>query len=196
MRPGTIAAAPTTLLLVLGCGEAKDQPSEPATPSDPGVIHIHGLGRNPADDALFIATHTGLFRMTSSDPSPERVAGLYQDTMGFTVVGPDHSSVRATPAAPRTIQPSRELKGTPMVGAARSRSRTRARSCGAGWRASRRASRPRNADVDRGLLLQADSVGRSRAGMRAQVADGARRCTVPLELERTAAGWVVTELGT
>ena len=46
------------------------------------------------------------------------------------------------------------------------------------------------------LLLQADSVGRSRAGMRAQVADGARRYTVPLELERTAAGWVVTELGT
>ncbi len=46
------------------------------------------------------------------------------------------------------------------------------------------------------VLLQADSVGRSQAGMRAQVADGARRYTVPLELERTAAGWVVTELGT
>ena len=46
------------------------------------------------------------------------------------------------------------------------------------------------------VLLQADSVGRSHAGMRAQVADGARRYTVPLELERTAAGWVVTGLGT
>jgi hypothetical protein len=89
MRPGAIAAV-TTALLLLGCGKAEDEPSTPATPSDPGVIHIHGLGRNPADDALFIATHTGLFRLDSNDRSPERVAGLYQDTMGFTVVGPDH----------------------------------------------------------------------------------------------------------
>jgi hypothetical protein len=89
MRPGAIAAVITALLL-LGCGGAEDQPSAPATPADPGVIHIHGLGRNPADNALFIATHTGLFRLDSNDRSPERVAGLYQDTMGFTVVGPDH----------------------------------------------------------------------------------------------------------
>jgi hypothetical protein len=89
MRPGAIAAV-TTALLLLACGEARDQPSAPAPPSDPGVIHIHGLGRNPADDALFIATHTGLFRMGASDRSPERVADLYQDTMGFTVVGRDH----------------------------------------------------------------------------------------------------------
>jgi Family of unknown function (DUF6459) len=46
------------------------------------------------------------------------------------------------------------------------------------------------------VLLQADSVGRSRAGMRAQVTDGERRYTVPLRLERTAGGWVVTALGT
>jgi hypothetical protein len=89
MRSGAIAAAATVLLL-LGCGDASNQPSGPVTASDPGVIHIHGLGRNPADDALFIATHTGLFRMTSSDRAPERVAGFYQDTMGFTVIGPGH----------------------------------------------------------------------------------------------------------
>jgi hypothetical protein len=89
MRPGAIAAVVTALIL-LGCGEASDQPSAPVTPSDPGVIHIHGLGRNSADEALFIATHTGLFRMGSGDRSPQRVAGLYQDTMGFTVVGRDH----------------------------------------------------------------------------------------------------------
>ena len=56
--------------------------------------------------------------------------------------------------------------------------------------ATERRRRPRVA------LLQADSVGRSRAGMRALVEDGARRYTVPLELERTAAGWMVTGLGT
>jgi hypothetical protein len=45
------------------------------------------------------------------------------------------------------------------------------------------------------LLLQTDSVGRSHAVLRAQVADGARRYTVPLELRRAASGWLVTELG-
>jgi hypothetical protein len=67
-----------------------DQPPGPATAADPGVIHVHGLGRNPADGSLFVATHTGLFRIGSGDRSAERVAGLYQDTMGFTVVGRDH----------------------------------------------------------------------------------------------------------
>jgi hypothetical protein len=76
-------------LLIGGCGDSSDQPAAPP-PSDPGVIHVHGLGRNPADGALVIATHTGLFRLGSSDRSAERVANLYQDTMGFTVVGPDH----------------------------------------------------------------------------------------------------------
>jgi hypothetical protein len=90
MRPPVAIAAVTTALVLLGCGNAEEQPSRPATPTDPGVTHIHGLGRNPADNALFLATHTGLFRLGSSDRSPERVAGLYQDTMGFTVVGPDH----------------------------------------------------------------------------------------------------------
>lgn len=83
-------AAIGTALVVSACGDADDEPQAPATSGDPGVIHIHGLGRNPADGALFIATHTGLFRVGQSDRSAERVAGLYQDTMGFTVVGADH----------------------------------------------------------------------------------------------------------
>ena len=89
MRARAIAAVTIALLLV-GCSEDDDQPSAPVSASDPGVIHIHGLGRNPADGALLIATHTGLFRMGSSDRSAQRVAGLEQDTMGFTVAGGDH----------------------------------------------------------------------------------------------------------
>jgi hypothetical protein len=89
MRSRAIAVLVAALLL-FGCGEAKDEPATAPTSSDPGVIHVHGLGRNPADGALFIATHTGMFRLGSSDRSAERVAELYQDTMGFTVVGPDH----------------------------------------------------------------------------------------------------------
>ena len=89
MRPWGIALFASALLLS-ACGEANDQRTAPASPSDPGVIHVHGLGRNPADGALFIATHTGLFRVGPGEQSAERVAGLYQDTMGFTVVGRDH----------------------------------------------------------------------------------------------------------
>jgi photosystem II stability/assembly factor-like uncharacterized protein len=50
---------------------------------------VHGLGINPADGALFIATHTGLFRAAEGERKAERVAARFQDTMGFTVVGPD-----------------------------------------------------------------------------------------------------------
>jgi photosystem II stability/assembly factor-like uncharacterized protein len=77
-------------LLVLGCGGADDS-NERDGPriEDPGPVHVHGLGINPSDGALFIATHTGLFRAPSGGSKPRRVAGRYQDTMGFTVVGPD-----------------------------------------------------------------------------------------------------------
>lgn len=59
----------------------------PAT--DPGPVHVHGLGVNPADNALFIATHTGLYRVDEGERKAERVGDLYQDTMGFTIVGPN-----------------------------------------------------------------------------------------------------------
>ncbi len=52
-------------------------------------MHVHGLGVNPADGALFVATHTGLFRAGPGERRARRVAGRYQDTMGFTVTGPD-----------------------------------------------------------------------------------------------------------
>jgi hypothetical protein len=55
---------------------------------DPGPVHVHGLGVNPADGALFIATHTGLYRVDEGERKAERVGDRYQDTMGFTIVGP------------------------------------------------------------------------------------------------------------
>ena len=76
-----------------GCGEESEEQgtgraSKPAV-GDPGPIHVHGLGVNPRDGALFIATHTGLFRAAKGEERAKRVAGRYQDTMGFSVVGPD-----------------------------------------------------------------------------------------------------------
>lgn len=80
-----------------GCGSDSDSSGGDianGTPGDPpsneiGPVHVHGLGVNPADDALFVATHTGLYRVADGENELERVGDNYQDTMGFTVIGPD-----------------------------------------------------------------------------------------------------------
>lgn len=56
--------------------------------SDPGVVHVHGLGVNPVDGSLYAATHHGLYRLPPRGRAV-RVSDAYQDTMGFTVIGPD-----------------------------------------------------------------------------------------------------------
>lgn len=57
---------------------------------DVGPVHVHGLGVNPADGALLIATHTGTYRVAPNERKAGRVGDSRQDTMGFTVAGPDH----------------------------------------------------------------------------------------------------------
>lgn len=86
--PPTLAAA--LAIVAAGCGGG-DPASEPAaTPGgDPGPIHVHGLGIDPADGSLFVATHTGLFRAAAGEQRAGRVGERYQDTMGFTIIGPN-----------------------------------------------------------------------------------------------------------
>lgn len=55
---------------------------------DTALGHVHGLGVDPADGTLYVASHNGVFRV--EDGAPERVADRWQDTMGFAVVGPGH----------------------------------------------------------------------------------------------------------
>ena len=63
--------------------------------------HVHGLGINPRDGALFIATHGGLFRAAAGDAQARQVGKSQQDLMGFTVVGPNQfvASGHPDPAA-------------------------------------------------------------------------------------------------
>lgn len=48
--------------------------------------HVHGLGLDPADQAVYAGTHYGLIRI-GEDGEASRVAERVQDFMGFTVVG-------------------------------------------------------------------------------------------------------------
>ncbi|MGI9020661.1 MAG: F510_1955 family glycosylhydrolase [Solirubrobacterales bacterium] len=93
-RPLVWMALIWIMIVLTGCGKNAQEDSARAlggapTSEDPGPIHVHGLGVNPADGALFIASHTGLFRVPEDAEEAERVAGRYQDTMGFTIIGPD-----------------------------------------------------------------------------------------------------------
>ena len=89
----SVAWLVSAALLVAGCGGDEGGSEAPNAPApkigDPGPIHVHGLGINPRDGALFVATHTGLFRADRSERTASRIADRFQDTMGFTVVGPD-----------------------------------------------------------------------------------------------------------
>lgn len=58
--------------------------------------HIHGVAENSADGRIYVATHTGVYKIV--DGTPRLVANRYQDTMGFTVVGPDDFLASGHPA--------------------------------------------------------------------------------------------------
>lgn len=81
-----LAAAILTVLVGACAGEGGGAPEGVA---DTGPQHVHGLGVNPADGSLYLATHTGLFRMRRGANAGGRVGDGAQDTMGFAVAGPD-----------------------------------------------------------------------------------------------------------
>jgi photosystem II stability/assembly factor-like uncharacterized protein len=74
------------------CGTGDDAAGAlPATApdEDPGLAHVHGLGVNPADGRVYVATHFGLWRLDGPGQA-QRVGDYFYDLMGFTVVGEDH----------------------------------------------------------------------------------------------------------
>lgn len=89
---GLVSTGLVGLLLVgayLWSSAGNSEPSTGIRLADPGPVHVHGLGIDPADGSLFIATHTGLFRVGKDSRKAERVGDRYQDTMGFSIVGPN-----------------------------------------------------------------------------------------------------------
>lgn len=95
-RGVTTVAATALLAAFAGCGGSTATPAEQGRASSAvpvsgasEVSHVHGVGINPADDALIIATHDGLLRAAAGEEQARRVGDRRQDTMGFTVIGPD-----------------------------------------------------------------------------------------------------------
>ena len=88
LRSIGIGAGVAALALLTGCTATGE--SDPTSPTPEAALpsaHVHGVGINPADDRVYLATHEGLFDMSPS--VPERVGPII-DLMGFAVAGPDH----------------------------------------------------------------------------------------------------------
>lgn len=87
-RRRIVAAVCVLVAITAGCSRDDGDTATSVSVDEPGVEHVHGLGIDPADGALLVATHFGTFRIEGGNAS--RVGSTYQDTMGFTVVGPNH----------------------------------------------------------------------------------------------------------
>lgn len=103
-----LAVAPAAALGACG-GDDGDNGGGGAADQEPGgeraLEHIHGLGVDPADDALIIATHFGLFRVPEGEQEPVPVGESEQDVMGFSVIGADHFLGSGHPSAEQSDLP-------------------------------------------------------------------------------------------
>lgn len=107
MRRARVAVALAAVALLGACGATADSsaPSHPSG-SHPDATsghtagegsssaaaalpraHVHGVGRDPRDGALLVATHEGLYR---SGGQGLTLTGPTIDLMGFAVAGPGH----------------------------------------------------------------------------------------------------------
>ncbi|TMR93570.1 F510_1955 family glycosylhydrolase [Nonomuraea basaltis] len=100
----TGAAGVVLGVALAGCGQASPEHGGAAEP-DLGIGHVHGLGVDPADGALYVAGHYGLFKVTSPT-TMARVADRNQDHMGFTIVGPKTFLASGHPSA-EDVSPER-----------------------------------------------------------------------------------------
>lgn len=91
-KPVPAMAIAVVVLALLSACSSDDSDSGSHSDSHGGssaeMEHIHGIGVDPEDGAVYAGTHYGLFRI--ADGSATRVADRVQDFMGFTVAGPEH----------------------------------------------------------------------------------------------------------
>lgn len=76
-----VTAAATAALVLSGCAGSSD-----SADGAPTVVHVHGVGIDPSDGRLYVATHDGVVVVAGNGKA--RRVGDTADYMGFTVVGP------------------------------------------------------------------------------------------------------------
>jgi len=89
-----LALSTAGAVVLAGCGGGGSQ----------DLGHVHALGVDPGDGALYAASHHGLFRI-QPDSEPQRVGDSEQDMMGFFIVGAGHYLASGHPA-PGEDQPA------------------------------------------------------------------------------------------
>lgn len=93
------------LVAVSACSDTGENPERTSNP----VGHVHGLGVDPRDRWLYAATHFGVYRIRTDEAT---LVGPPQDTMGFTVVGPDEFLASGHPATSEQVNPLGLIKST------------------------------------------------------------------------------------
>ncbi|TPQ19932.1 F510_1955 family glycosylhydrolase [Streptomyces sporangiiformans] len=83
-----IAGASIAALVLAACGGgATEAGSAAETSESPRMLsHVHGLGVDPADGRVYVATHDGLYTVAKGG-KPKLVGDRKDDFMGFTVTG-------------------------------------------------------------------------------------------------------------
>ncbi|MXM62796.1 exo-alpha-sialidase [Streptomyces sp. HUCO-GS316] len=100
-----LAGASIASLVLAACSggpSGTDDPSEaPGAPE--ALSHVHGLGVNPADHRVYIATHDGLYTVAEGE-KPKLVGDSRDDFMGFAVTG-ENTFVASGHGAPGSERP-------------------------------------------------------------------------------------------
>jgi photosystem II stability/assembly factor-like uncharacterized protein len=101
----TVAGASIASLVVTACGGGTvDAGAAADTSESSGTLsHVHGLGVNPADGRVYVATHSGLYTVAKGE-KPQLVGNRKDDFMGFTITG-ENTFIASGHGAPGSDRP-------------------------------------------------------------------------------------------
>ncbi|MBC9723887.1 F510_1955 family glycosylhydrolase [Streptomyces sp. TRM68367] len=100
-----IAGASVAALVLAACGggSSDTDAAANASQSSGALSHVHGLGVDPADGRVYVATHSGLYTVAKGQ-EPKLVGDRKDDFMGFTVIG-ENTFVASGHGAPGSDRP-------------------------------------------------------------------------------------------
>lgn len=100
-----IAGASVAALVLAACGGSSSDTGAAANASQSSgaLSHVHGLGVDPADGRVYVATHSGLYTVAKGE-KPKLVGDRKDDFMGFTVTG-ENTFIASGHGAPGSDRP-------------------------------------------------------------------------------------------